>query len=58
MDVKVEGTKLIVEIELQSPHRSKSGKTFIVATTNGFVKTSAEVNGKPVSVSLNATIKG
>jgi len=48
---------LIIEIPLQAPEKSKSGKTLIVASTGGFAKTAAEVNGKQVSINLNAFIE-
>lgn len=54
MKACTEGNKLIVEIDLSAPVRSKSGKTFIVATTHGFVKTEAVTAGKQISISLNA----
>ena len=54
---KVKDGKLVIEIPLQTPQPSKSGKTLIVATTSGFTPTTAEVKGKPVMVSVNAFIK-
>ena len=57
MEAKVEKGKLVITIPLQTPAPSKSGKTLIVATTSGFASTTAEVNGKPISVSVNAYIK-
>lgn len=57
METKIEKNHLIVKIPLQKPAPSKSGKTKIVATTNGFVVTDASVNDKPVHISLNAFIK-
>lgn len=54
---KIDGKKLVLTMDLQEPALSKSGKTHIVATTNGFTQTSAEVNGEAISVSVNAFIK-
>lgn len=34
---KIEGNRLIIELDLNSTTRSKSGKTIMVATSNGFV---------------------
>lgn len=54
---------LIVEIEVQvngdsvNTHPSGSGKTQIVASTNGNQATSCIVNGKPLTVGMNAYIK-
>lgn len=47
---------LRIEMPLQNPAPSKTGKSLIVATTSGIVKTNLEVAGKPVSVGLNAFI--
>jgi len=57
MDVKVEGNKLIISIDMQEPSPSKSGKTQVVATTSGNVTTKATVNGKPLIIGLNAYYK-
>lgn len=48
---------LHLEIPLQAPRPSASGKTLVVATTGGNLTTAATVNGKPVIVGLNAYIK-
>lgn len=34
---KLEGNKLIIELDLESKNLSKSGKTFMLATSNGFM---------------------
>ncbi|MCJ7553666.1 MAG: hypothetical protein MUO34_07255 [Ignavibacteriaceae bacterium] len=57
MEVKIENDKLIISIELQKPTPSASGKTLVVATTHGNVKTDCVIDGKPVVVGLNAYIK-
>ena len=49
MDIKLEGDKLIITTTIGSGTSSKSGKTMIVATTNGFVP----VEGTDLRVSLN-----
>lgn len=56
MTVKIEKGKLIVEIDLQTPTPSASGKTLVVATTRGNVRTDAVVDGKPITIGLNAYI--
>lgn len=38
------------------PRQSASGKTLLVAGTGGFAVTNLQIDGKPVSISLNATI--
>lgn len=56
MDVKVENGKLVITIDvsaeaLKAAQPSKSGKTRLVASTNGFT------NYGPVGLSLNCTTK-
>jgi hypothetical protein len=57
MKVEIKDKKLYIEIDLEEPTPSSSGKTLVVASTRGNTVTSAEVNGKPVSIGLNAYIK-
>ncbi len=47
---------LIVEIPIQK-RPSASGKTTVIASTNGNQPTALQVDGKPVIVGLNAYIK-
>ena len=47
---------LQVRIPLQSPAPSATGKTLVVAKTSGFLKTTAEVDGKQIGLNLTATI--
>lgn len=57
MKVKVEGNKMVIEIEMQKPASSSTGKTLVVASTRGNVETEVKVNGKSVFIGLNAYIK-
>jgi hypothetical protein len=57
MEVKIENGKLFIEIDLQEPTPSASGKTLVVATTHGNIVTKCEVGGKPVVIGLNAYVK-
>lgn len=57
MKVEIKDKKLCIEIDLDEPTPSSSGKTLVVASTRGNTVTTAEVNGKPVSIGLNAYIK-
>jgi hypothetical protein len=57
MQVMIEGNELVIRISmLETPTKSKSGKTMLVVTTGGNVVTDAMVNGKPITVGLNAWI--
>ncbi len=49
MEIKVTGDKLIITATISSGVPSSSGKSLIVATTNGFVP----VDGSNIKVSLN-----
>jgi hypothetical protein len=44
-------------VDLEKPTPSASGKTLVVASTRGNAVTSAMVDGKPVTIGLNAYIK-
>ena len=57
MQVTIEGNELVIRIPmLETPTKSKSGKTMLVATSGGNVTSEATVNGKPITVGLNAYI--
>lgn len=49
MDIKLEGDKLTITTIVASGVPSSTGKTLIVATTNGFIP----VEGSDIKVSLN-----
>jgi hypothetical protein len=53
----IKDNTLFIEIPLEKPRPSASGKTLVVATTSGNITTTALVNGKPVTIGLNAYIK-
>ena len=57
MKVEIRDNKLCIEIDLEKPTPSASGKTLVVASTRGNTVTTAEVDGKPVIIGLNAYIK-
>jgi hypothetical protein len=56
IDVKIKDNKLIITCDLEEPVPSASGKTLVVASTRGNMKTSVEVNGKPLTIGFNAYI--
>jgi len=57
MNVQIKNNKLCIEIDLEKPTPSSSGKTLVVASTRGNVVTAVEIDGKPVTIGLNAYIK-
>ncbi|MBV5339047.1 MAG: hypothetical protein J0665_05735 [Deltaproteobacteria bacterium] len=56
MTVEIKGNKLYIEIDLEKPTPSASGKTLVVASSRGNSVTTAEVDGKPIIIGLNAYI--
>jgi hypothetical protein len=57
MQVTIKDGNLIIAVPLQTPTPSKSsGKTLVVASTHGNCKTDVEVQGKKVTIGLNAYI--
>jgi hypothetical protein len=58
MTAEIKDKQLIIKIDLQDPPApSASGKTLLIASTHGNLATSATVQGKPLTVSVNAYIK-
>lgn len=57
MKVEIKDNKLFIEIDLGKPTPSASHKTLVVASTHGNIVTTAQVDGKPVIIGLNAYIK-
>lgn len=57
ISVKVEGKDLVIRMPMaKDPQVTKSGKSRMVATTNGFMKTDAECKGEKIQLSVNAII--
>ena len=57
MKVALKDNVLVIEMPCGQPTPSKSGKSLIVASTRGNIKTSVQVDGKPLTVSVNAYVK-
>jgi len=57
MKAEIRDGKLLIEIELQEPTPSSSGKTLVVATSHGNQTTSAMYEGQPIIIGLNAYIR-
>ncbi len=45
---------LVIRIPLEKPTLSSTGKTLVVASSRGNVKTAVLIDGKPVTIGLNA----
>jgi len=57
MKTEITNGNLVITIPLQPPTASKSGKTLIVATSGGLKPSGVEIDGKEVTVGLNAFIR-
>lgn len=58
MKAEIKGNVLVITLPIDSNFPpSKSGKTRIVATSGGNQPTSAQVNGRPVVIGVNAYFK-
>lgn len=56
--VEIVDGKLVISLPLNPvPTPSASGKTLVVASTHGNVATTAQVNGQPVVIGVNAYIR-
>jgi len=55
INLKVDEAKkqIVITMPLQEPAPSKSGKSMVIATTNGILVTDAKLNGKPISMGVN-----
>jgi len=56
MESRIEDGKLVIELPLEKPRPSSTGKTLLVATTRGVQRTTARVRGKTISIVVNAFI--
>ena len=57
MKIEINDGKVIVTMTMTEPTPSASGKTLSVASSKGNKVTTAMVDGKPVTIGLNAYIK-
>ena len=53
IEVKIEKKELVIRLPI-APRPSKSGKTMIVASTNGNIPTTCEHDGKVITIGVNA----
>jgi len=61
MDVQIKGNKkgnkMIITVDLKKPVVSNSGKTMLVYSSHGNQETCAKVDGKNVTIGINAWYK-
>jgi hypothetical protein len=53
---RIEDGKLIIMAELETPTPSASGKNLVIASTRGNMRTDVLIDGKPLTIGLNAYI--
>jgi hypothetical protein len=56
MEARIEDGKLVIELSLEKPRPSSTGKTLLVASTRGVQRTTARLKGKTISMVVNAFI--
>jgi len=56
MNIEINDNIMTITMPMGAPEPSKSGKSTIIASTHGNIKTSTVVDGKPLTVSVNAYI--
>ena len=56
MKAEIIDGNLVLTLPLEKPTPSASGKTLVVASTHGNQRTTVEIDGKPVTVGVNAYI--
>jgi hypothetical protein len=54
MKAKVQGRNLVIELPLEEPKMSGSGKTMLVASSHGVRQSKVKIDGKKVLVVANA----
>ena len=57
MKAEIKGKELIITMDLESPRPSASGKTLVIASSYGNQATTAIIDGKAVTIGVNAYIK-
>lgn len=56
MKTEIINGKLVITLDMTAPEISKTGKSLMVAGTGGFKKTGVKVDGKEISISVNAIL--
>ncbi len=56
MSHRIEGNRLIIELDPNSKQKSTSGKTFLLATSNGFQDGEIEIDGQKIRIGISYNI--
>jgi hypothetical protein len=53
---EIKGNQLIITADLETPTPSASGKTMVIVSSRGNMRTNVTVDGKPLTLGLNAYV--
>jgi hypothetical protein len=56
VNVRIEDENLVIELPLEKPWPSSTGKTLLVASTHGVQRTTTRLKGKAISIVANAFV--
>jgi hypothetical protein len=56
MESRIEDGKLVIELPLEKPRPSSTGKTLLIASTRGVQRSTGRFKGKTISIVANAFI--
>ena len=56
MESRIEDGKLVIELPLEKPRLSSTGKTLLIASTRGVQRSTGRFKGKAISIVANAFI--
>jgi len=56
MSFRIEGNRLIIDLDPKSTTKSNSGKTYLLASSNGFKDGEIEINGQNVRIGISYNI--
>jgi len=57
MDARIEDNTVVIEIPLEKPRLSSTGKTLLIASSRGVQRSTARLKGKTISFVANAFIE-
>lgn len=56
LTAEIKGKNLVITLPTTTPTLSSTGKSYGIASTKGFTQTDVMIDGKPVSINVNAII--
>jgi len=55
--VEIKGKQLIIAIDIKKATLSKTGRAYVVASTEGWFSSPVKVDGKNIAINVNACYK-